>query len=601
METRYKIYNCNESLLEQQQQKLTNLIVNESNPDYFKVFDMEAGCGKTLSAEQSIAFLVNNSEKNVLFVRSTNKDCQESADRINSICGYNACLVFNNEVLNEMERNEIIKKLPSYRVVCITHNKYLALSKASSNPFKKNRHVLIIDEFPADIDIIKLSLKDMEIYAEYFHKYAILSLEYENIIQVIKNSLLTQLENNALRTCIFEARRGLKNDVKSFKKLIKSNVNQEDINRVYKNHPEMNRDKEKVLSYSVNELLTWFDNYLEFFNRVCIRSQDTIYSTNKKYKRWFLDTNIILDASGSLQSAYRLDPDTYHLENLKPVLNHQKWNLVNIVCNSTSSGKERIENFYEKVNEFIKELPDCLLIAKQKEMPFFQCEHKAYFGNITGSNNYRELKNVVIAHTPNLSDVNYILRYLHYRHDELGIKLNGKSLGSGLSRHWELDSKQFETLRIEWIANEVYQAIKRVNRNMEADTKCYIFCNYTDAIELIVNKLQNCNVSVIDDFDFILVQSRLEEYNNGLKADSHEQKFIIILAELQAGLHSELIAKDKKGNIIPNTYKKTTIREHMGIKSSSNFSNKVLNRDAVKKYCIANHIEINRNYIVIAS
>ena len=94
--------------------------------------------------------------------------------------------------------------------------------------------------------------------------------------------------------------------------------------------------------------------------------------------------------------------------------------MVNIICNSTSSGKERIINFYEKVNEFIKELPECLLVAKQEEMPYFQCEHKAYFGNITGSNNFRELKNVVIAHTPNLSDVNYILRYLHYRHDELG-------------------------------------------------------------------------------------------------------------------------------------------------------------------------------------
>ena len=186
METSYKIYNCDESLLQQQQQELTNIIVNGSNPDYFKVFDMEAGCGKTLSAEQSIAFLVNNSEKNVLFVRSTNKDCRESADRINSICGYNPCLVFNNEDLNEIERNQIIKELPLYRVVCITHNKYLALSKASSNPFKKKRHVLIIDEFPADIKPLKISLKVIEVYAEYFFGRTALSLEFENILKTYK-------------------------------------------------------------------------------------------------------------------------------------------------------------------------------------------------------------------------------------------------------------------------------------------------------------------------------------------------------------------------------------------------------------------------------
>jgi hypothetical protein len=593
------IENCNAELLEQQKQELTNLIKNESNPDYFKVFDMEAGCGKTLSAEQAIASLVKNSKKNVLFVRTTNKDCKESADRINAMCENSPCLVYNNEVLNEMERKVIYSKLSDYRIICITHNKYLALSKASSNPFKKNRHVLIIDEFPADVKIIRLSLEDIERYKEYFIRYASLALEFEELFRFIKDKLLINEERKALRASMFEMQRGLKEKVREFQKMIKANITQEDIDRVRQHHPELN--KNDMLASNVNELSIWVGNYLEFFNRICIQSQDILYSTDRNYKRWFLDTNIILDASGSLQSAYRLDSETYRLENLKPVLNHHKWNLVNIICNSTSSGKERTENFYEKVNELIKDIPDCLLMVKQEELPYFQCQHKAYFGNITGSNDFRDLKNVVIAHTPNLSDINYILRYLHYKHDELGIKLHGKSKGSGLYRHWELDTPQFEKLRIEWIANEIYQAVKRVNRNMKSDTNCYIFCNYQDAFELIAGKLQNCNVSVIDDVDFILEPTRYEEHVGNLKANSHEQKFIKLLAELQSGKHSELLAKDKKGNIIQNTYAKITLRNYMGINSSSNFSDKVLNRDEVIKYCKARSIEINRSSIVIAS
>ena len=136
---------------------------------------------------------------------------------------------------------------------------------------------------------------------------------------------------------------------------------------------------------------------------------------------------------------------------------------------------------------------------------------------------------------------------------------------------------------------------------MKDDTQCYIFCNYKDAIELIVGKLQNCNVSVIDDFDFELEETKYEQHINELKANSHEQKFIKILAEIQKGQHSELIAKDKKGNIIPNTYRNVDLRKYMGINSSSNFSRKVLNRDAVIKYCKVSGIQINRNSIVIAS
>ena len=258
-----RIENCNTELLEQQKQQLTNLIINERNPDYFKVFDMEAGCGKTLSAEHAIASLVKNSKKNVLFVRTTNKDCKESADRINAMCKKSPCLVYNNEALDEIERRAINSKLSGYRVICISHNKYLALSRASSNPFKRNRHVLIIDEFPADVKILKLSLKDIEVYKEYFVGYASLALEFEELFKFIKDKLLINDDKKALQVSMFEMQRGLKEKVREFQKKIKVNITQEDINRVRQHHPELN--KNDMLASNINELSIWVGNFFRVF------------------------------------------------------------------------------------------------------------------------------------------------------------------------------------------------------------------------------------------------------------------------------------------------------------------------------------------------
>ena len=79
---------------------------------------------------------------------------------------------------------------------------------------------------------------------------------------------------------------GLKSKINNFKKLINANITQEDIKRVCKNHLELN--KEEVLSNNISELCNWFDNCLEFFNRLCIQSQDTFYSTDKKYIKMVL-------------------------------------------------------------------------------------------------------------------------------------------------------------------------------------------------------------------------------------------------------------------------------------------------------------------------
>lgn len=48
------IENCNVELLEQQKEQLRNEIVNGDNSENFLVFDIEAGCRKTRTAEMAL-------------------------------------------------------------------------------------------------------------------------------------------------------------------------------------------------------------------------------------------------------------------------------------------------------------------------------------------------------------------------------------------------------------------------------------------------------------------------------------------------------------------------------------------------------------------
>lgn len=239
---------------------------------------------------------------------------------------------------------------------------------------------------------------------------------------------------------------------------------------------------------------------------------------------------------------------------------------------------------------------DILVVGKKGEMGLIDVpeENKGYFGNITGSNQWYDKKNVAIIQTHNLNDVDYILKYLHYAKDtiEKDFPLTCKCNGRTIRKIYSFTDERLEKIRVRWIASEIYQAIKRVNRNMRYDTEVLIFINNENIIELIKSQMKNCTVETID-FDndmFIMEKSKQDDYVKMLKQSSYASKFIDFLAEVQNGLHAEFV--DEKHRI-----SKIMAREYLGIKSSGNFSNKVLNKSEVISYCQARNIQFTGQYI----
>ena len=385
-------------------------------------------------------------------------------------------------------------------------------------------------------------------------------------------------------------------------KLIKANVTNEILAEwkygifEYTNPVEINIDLLTSLK-TVKMLCDRLIEYKQLFSEMCVYSDKKLYTTDPRNKYWFLDNNIMLDASGELQSAYALNHDEFSLQHCEKVLNHSNWKIINIPVNTTSAGKEKINNFYDVVNEEIKKYgKDILVIGKKNEMDMINVpeDNKGYFGNVTGSNKWYDIKNVAIIQTHNLSDVDYILKYLHYGKKKIEEKINLNGYRSGRTGYssYSFKDERLEEIRVRWIASEIYQAIKRVNRNMQYNTDVLIFINNEKVIELLKSQMKNCKYEVIeyDDDKFSFIRNKQDDYIDRLQKSSYATKFIDFLAEVQNGLHQEFI--DNK-----NRLSKVNVRNYLGINSSGNFSNKVLKKTEVIKYCQVRNIDLSGQYI----
>ncbi len=343
---------------------------------------------------------------------------------------------------------------------------------------------------------------------------------------------------------------------------------------------------------SVHALCEWILNIKEFFREICIICNGYAYTNNYRHKCWMLDTNIILDANGVLQSSYELDPKLYHLKGCENVLEHKNWNISIIPINTTSAGKGCMEQYYEFIKDHLKKYDqDILVVCKKEEVALLSDDFQqiGYFGNIIGSNQWADIKNIAIIHTPNLNDFEYMLTYLYYNHEDIenNINLSARRRGRKMVTQYMFNDPRFEKIRTKWIAAEIYQAIKRVNRNMAYDTECVIFINNDNVVELLQSKLKGCTIhrSMVSDSDVGYISSKGDKYIETLIDNSHASKFIHLMAELQEGRHADLSYENR-------AFKKKVIRIYLGITSPSAFNNHVLNKSSVIEYCAARNIII---------
>lgn len=560
--------NCNLDKHKTQMEYLSSELLYGTNNYYFKVINPECGTGKTLTAETTFALNGISPNNKVLFVRQFIKDCIGSANRLNEQAGNIKAFALNTNTVTKHEWNEKVKhEIENYDVLFITHEKYKALinDPISKKIITNGRGILVIDEFlnmAKDNELI-INLEMINDFKNLLYYDALQDL-YREITAEIKDYLLLTRPKNTFFNATTKPK-VIERKVNKLTQLIKTNLT---VDYLQKHE------------YTMKGIIRKLHEIKQFYNQTCVCEFKNLYCTDRTQQYWLLpNNNIILDASGDLNMSYRLNP-IFILQKQARVLNHKNWTINIVPANSTKSKKNKSTNYYEIVNHAIDSLDDPLVVGNKEEwnQTKFSGNHVDYFGNLVGSNKYMDLKDFVIAHTPNLPYRQYVLEYLYYSGKKFG---NGSSWncvieGSGDFKVYRFANKDIEQYRQRHNANEIYQAIKRVNRSMQYQTNGYIFNNDKQVLNLVLKMLKHCKfIEHYNPIEYTTAKdTRLKQINEDKKNNRLALKLINLLQEIRQSKHLTLQKKD-------GVYPKQTLREYLDIQSKSQFSKLTKDSDII--------------------
>ena len=104
---------------------------------------------------------------------------------------------------------------------------------------------------------------------------------------------------------------------------------------------------------------------------------------------------------------------------------------------------------------------------------------------------------MLIVDTFNMSEKDYILEYLYYSNETLKDDEDIKVLTKDNHRYFT--NKEIEEYKNRRIANEFYQAFKRINRKLNYISRIVIIARHTEAVMLACDMLKNCEYKDITD------------------------------------------------------------------------------------------------------
>lgn len=605
---------CDYIKLKKQLEKIEKAMVSDyfscnislkKEPYKFDLFNCECSTGKTFSVVTKVVLFLEKwaidiyNPKGMLFVMQNIAPCKYYANKINKE-------LFNNNIIAEtvdsdMDDVEIKNKLNRYPVIFLTHEKYkvLAQDEEERKQFSKDRILLVIDEF------INMSKK---IWID--------NIEYEKLIVVFKDDEIKEKFRNATKELkdyfVYLEKNGqdrdkelhIKNfktdysyiftEIEKIKQYIKDNFDDQDLIDFY------NANKKRSI-YNV------LDEVKEFFGGTSILESGKLYTVKRNLQLWGLSKNIILDGSGTLNYAYYLQRNkiNFRLEKDYKVLDHKNFTVEHIKINSTKTSKNRYSNYYNLCYKILCELGiDKTLVVCRKEehqdkngneiTKYFDVPFINHWQNFLGSNVYGDLKNMLIVDTFNMSEKDYILEYLYYSNETLKDDEDIKVLTKDNHRYFT--NKEIEEYKNRRIANEFYQAFKRINRKLNYTSRIVIITIHTEAVMLACDMLKNCEYKDITDKYKEMLEYK-EEYKQSTKNSDRIIKAKEILSDIINNnfQYKDIVRIENNNKIIP----KQRLRNLLGIESAPNFRRDVLSKKDFKNFLDENSIEDKGQNLII--
>ncbi len=579
-------------------------------PYKFDLFNCECSTGKTFSVvTKSILFLERwvmcRDEKDIkgmLFVMQNIATCKYYSKMINKDLLENTPVA---ETIDSSMKADVIKqKLQKYPIIFLTHEKYkiLAQDEEQRKQFSCNRILLIIDEFinmckkiwisNIEYDKLVLALEDvvnLQNDKEIMKKFC-------NATKELKYYLLENKKNkNGLHIKNFQS------DYTYIAKVI------DKIKGYIRNNPDTNSLTEYYNSNNKRSIYNVLDEIKEFFGGTCLLENGKLYTIKRDLQLWGLNKNIILDGSGTLNYAYYLQKDkiNFKLNKDYEVLDHQNFTIEQIKINTTKTSKKAYSNFYNICREILGELgkSQTLVVCAKYEhkdkngneiTDYFDVPFINYWQNFLGSNDYGNLKNMLIIDTFNITEKDFILEYLYYSNVSFTSDEDIKVLTKDNHRYFT--NAEIEEYKNRRIANEFYQAFKRVNRKLKHITKIVIITKHTEAVMLACKMLKNCKyIDITEQYDGRIKYK--EEYKKNTKTNGRITKAKEILEDIinDNFQYKDIIRIDNNKKILS----KKQLSKLIGIDKAPNFRRDILSKQDFKNFLNENDIENKGQNLII--
>lgn len=461
-------------------EELKKQIIDTSrwNSGKFQVFDHEAGTGKSHFTMDEIAELVMQKNCKILYVQKFKKDelLKATVDIINDHAGCSVADFLeskDNKDRSSKKKEETRNKKLKAKVLVITHNMYFKVCMGKYPEIVEGRNILILDEFPNFMEKITVSLKDIALLWQNAYKFKE-PLIIESLATDLRNTIVQNMTNPEYSRRI------------PFLEFSSKIYEQYQIKL-----PNMIEDH---LFKEDKELL---QKILQIIKYGCRYNDSALHTFNHELNSKLLENNVILDANGGFDYRYELSED-YNVHAQPKYYDYSNSTFSHYRVKTSKEALSRNINFYQKAlhalslnfNENIlfvtdkdsesvlaKEIRNYLQALEMTDEEIKNIVKKVnidYFGNIVGINKYREYKNVVILKTPNYSYIDYVLQYDYYKPE--------KHLNEDIEI---FDNPTVEKIRQSMIAGEIYQALKRINRDNSRNARYFVFTSNDDVVELV--------------------------------------------------------------------------------------------------------------------
>lgn len=487
------------------EQLSTIITEGQTQHDDFNVIALEAGLGKSKYTERIIdEYLYDiGASKKYLVVKKFKEDVVEMEKFLQhhnqpkdsfdlpSILG-----ITSDNWSKWKLRTEDLKNID---VIIITHKRYidLCLDDDLREAFRQDRDVLIIDE--------KVTFPIYSFSKTYYDNVrSILPFNLQNEFDKVSGKLRKELQKQDVQ----------KNHNKCVR--VEPNI-----------HPATLNNFLDLMEVNINNIRdlkkrNYVQHFLEglelWYYTKCVYNGGNITTFNRKHVLWGLKNNIILDASASLDGVYNIS-NKYNVVGETRIVDHSDSTFYQINFNASKSNIHYYQDKYfdeiiEKIIQYndVNENDQTLIICHKDNYERIQkgllkkgitdinvpgdplderndneIEERFainWFGNLIGKNAYVDFTQCWIIGTPNLPYEQYLMHYLMYAREE---HLGNKSLEIVQGR---FRNDAFNKVQTGYIASEIYQSIKRIQRNAKPKGKFFIVNSDYRIVESVIGMIK---------------------------------------------------------------------------------------------------------------